>query len=175
MFRQMMRHATSGLFSRKTSPSFVSRASKSTDNEPAPENAEPHPQVTGDVGEWVTLTICARRQANCTNRKGSWKNHSWQVIAEMDKLAQFRMCFPEKWVVEVLIPATNEMLEGNAMDLQEFYVFLGCHFFMASSEGVSDRNLWWSSKPVDMFDGAPFRLNNFMSKKRFLAISLAIT
>ena len=56
------------------------------------------------------------------------------------------------------------------MDLQEFYVFLGCHFAMASFEGVSDRNLWW---PVDMFDGAPFRLNNFMLKKRFLVISLA--
>ena len=144
------------------------------DNEPAPENAEPRPQATGDVGEWVTPTICARRQANCTNRKGSWKNYSWQVIAEMDELAQFRMCFPEKWVVEVLIPATNERLEGDAMDLQEFYVFLGCHFFMASFEGVSDRKMWWSSKPVDMFEGAPFRLNSFMSKKRFLAISAAI-
>jgi hypothetical protein len=85
------------------------------------------------------------------------------------------MCFPEKWVVEVLIPATNERLKGHEMDLQEFYVFLGCLFFMASFEGVSDRNLWWSSKPVDMFDGAPFRLNTFMSKKRFLAISSAIT
>jgi hypothetical protein len=40
-------------------------------NEPALENAEPRPQATGDVGEWVTPTICARRQANCTNCKGS--------------------------------------------------------------------------------------------------------
>ena len=144
------------------------------DNEPAPENAEPPPQATGDVGEWVTPTICPRRQANCTNRKGSWKNYSWQVIAEMDELAQFRMCFPEEWASEVLIPTTNENLEGQGIDLQEFYVFLGCHFFMASFEGISDRKLWWSSKPVDMFEGAPFRLNNFISKKRFLAISVAI-
>ena len=54
------------------------------DNERAPENAEPHPQATGDMGEWVTQRFV----------RDSWKNHSWQVIVEIDELAQFRMCFP---------------------------------------------------------------------------------
>jgi hypothetical protein len=126
------------------------------------------------VGEWVTPTICARKEANRSNRKGTWKNYSWKVISEMDELAQFHMCFPKKWVKDVLIPATNANIGGDPINLFEFYVFLGCHFYMASFEGISDRNLWWSQKDVDMFDGAPFRLNGFMSLNRFKAISAAM-
>jgi hypothetical protein len=60
----------------------------------------------------------------------------------MDELAQFHMCFPKKWVKDVLIPATNANIGGDPINLFEFYVFLGCHFYMASFEGISDRNLW---------------------------------
>ena len=143
------------------------------DNDPAPENADP-PQPTSHVGEWVTPTICARKEANCSNRKGTWKNYSWKAISEMDEFAQFRMCFPEKWVREVVIPATNERIKGDPINLSEFYVFLGCHFFMACFEGISDRNYWWSQKDIDMFEGAPFRLNGFISLNRFKEISAAM-
>lgn len=144
------------------------------DNEPAPENAQPTPQTTAQVGEWITPTVCARRQQNCSNRKGSWKNYSWEVISKMDELAQFRMCFPEKYARDVLIPATNKNIEGDPLCLSEFYVWLGCHFYMACFEGISDRKMWWSSKPVDMFGGAPFRLSQFMSLNRFKAITAAM-
>ncbi|KAL7504256.1 hypothetical protein ACHAXN_002514, partial [Cyclotella atomus] len=101
------------------------------DNEPAPEKAQPTPQTTAQVGEWITPTVCARRQQNCSNRKGSWKNYSWEVISKMDELAQFRMCFPEKYARDVLVPATNKNIEGDPLCLSEFYVWLGCHFYMA--------------------------------------------
>ena len=108
------------------------------DNEPAPENAEPPPQATNQVGEWITLTICPRREANCSNRKGSWKRFAWTVIQEMKELAQFRMCFPEQWVKEVVIPATNNEINGDPLTLSEFYVYLGCHFFMTCFRIISD-------------------------------------
>ena len=79
-----------------------------------------------------------------------WKNNSWHKIQEMDELALFRMCFPEKWVRETLIPATNKEIEGDPLSLSEFYVFLGCHFFMACFEGISNRRLWWSTKPISI-------------------------
>jgi len=34
------------------------------------------------------------------------------------------MCFPEEWVINIIIPMTNKEL-SKKMDLQEFYVFLG--------------------------------------------------
>ena len=34
--------------------------------------------------------------------------------------------------------------------------------------------MWWSEKPIDMFEGAPFRLSEFMSGRRFQNIGAAI-
>ena len=61
------------------------------------------------------------------------------------------------------------------MDLQEFYVFLGCHFFMACFEGISDRRDWWSKQTINMFAGAPFRLSEYMSFNRFAVIAKSMT
>ena len=70
----------------------------------------------------------------------------------MEELALFRMCFPEQWAKDVLIPATNKQItSGNELTLSEFYRYLGCHFYMACFEGVSDRRMWWSSKPVSIW------------------------
>jgi hypothetical protein len=145
------------------------------DNEPAPENAQPAPRASADVGEWITPTICPRRaNTSCSNSKGNWKTQSWQKIKEMDELALFRMCFPEEWAKDVLIPATNKDIEGDKLTLSEFYVYLGCHFFMACFEGISDRRLWWSSKPISMEEGAPFRLQEYITLRRFNAITSAM-
>jgi hypothetical protein len=76
------------------------------------------------------------------------------------------VCFPEEWVINVIIPMTNKKL-SKKMDLQEYYVFVGCIFFMACHNGFPDRDMWWSTKPIVMFGGAPFRLNAYMSRSRF--------
>ena len=62
------------------------------------------------------------------------RQHSWPEISEMTELFLFRMELPEKWVRDVLIPATNEEISGDGITLKEFYVYLGCHFFMACFE-----------------------------------------
>ena len=68
---------------------------------------------------------------------------------------------------------TNKDLSKKTT-LQEFYVFLGCIFYMACYQGIPERELWWSTKPINMFDGAPFRLNAFMTYSRFRYILQAI-
>jgi hypothetical protein len=60
------------------------------------------------------------------------------------------------------------------MDLKEFYVWLGCIFLMSCFQCIEDRDLWWSSKRVDMFEGAPFRLNEYCLKGWFNDIMAAI-
>eukprot|EP00957_Ditylum_brightwellii_P146847 11178763-Ditylum_brightwellii.AAC.1 len=45
---------------------------------------------------------------------------------------------------------------------------------MACFKGVLDRNLWWSPKPIAIDEGAPFRLNNYMSLQRFKAITASL-
>ena len=142
------------------------------DNEPAPENAQAL-EVGEHTGTWEKPQYCCRRANTYSDQAGRFVHHRWDKIAEMDELQLFRMCFPEKWIVDSVIPETNKNL-GTPVDLHEFYVWLGCIFFMSCYLGVEDRDLWWSTKPVNMFEGAPFRLNEFMTKTRFREIMEAI-
>ena len=146
------------------------------DNEPAPENTAPDfaEEAVPTGGTWEKPTYCIRRaNSDFSDSAGKFKSHRWDEIVEYDELELFRMCFPEGYVRDVVIPMTNKTLTTN-MTLKEFYVWLGCLFFMACYEGVPDRDLWWSTKNIDMFDGAPFRLNAYMTKKRFKEITASI-
>jgi hypothetical protein len=110
---------------------------------------------------------------NINNNKGKFNSHCWEDIAEMNELKLFRMCFPEKYINDVIIPETNKCL-GTPMTLQEFYVWLGCIFYMACFEGVGNRVEWWLTTPIDMFKGAPFWLNRFITWNRYVEITSAI-
>jgi hypothetical protein len=144
------------------------------DNKPAPKNAAP-PQVAPPIdGTWEKPMYCNHcANPNFLDTAGRFKNHRWDQIADYNEFGLFRMCFPEDYIRDVVIPTTNKDL-GKKMTLQEFYVWLGCMFFMACYEGVPNWELWWSTKAIDMFDGAPFQLNAFMTKKCFLKITYAI-
>ncbi len=48
---------------------------------------------------------------------------------DYDDFQVFRMCFLEDWLVDVCILMTNKGL-AKKVDLREFYVFLGCIFYM---------------------------------------------
>ena len=142
------------------------------ENLPSDENEN---QIPGVHGEWVTPITCPRRRdLNISDAKGGWKNHSWSSIAEMSEFDLFRMCFPEDFIWDVVIPMTNKYIEGPHITLQDFYVWLGCHFLMALFEGIKNKKMWWSEKPIDMFEGAPFRLWKYMFGRRFQNIGAAI-
>ena len=45
---------------------------------------------------------------------------------------------------------------------------------MAGFEGIENNKMWWSEKPINMFEGAAFRLSEYMSMRRFQNIGTAI-
>ena len=121
------------------------------------------------------MTIClSRGDPNIIDAKGVWKNLSWSLIAEMLEFDIFRMCFPDNFIWEVVVPMTNKYIEGPNMTLQGLYVWLGCHFFMSGFEGIENNKMWWSENPIDMFEGAPFSLSEYMSGRSFQNIGAAI-
>jgi hypothetical protein len=73
----------------------------------------------------------------------------------MNELELFLMCFPVKYIKSIILPKTNKHLQVP-MTMQEFFVFLGCLFFMACHQGVEDRDSWWSTKPITPNEGFPF-------------------
>jgi hypothetical protein len=135
------------------------------DNEdPAPENmVEPPPADAARlIGKWITPAICARKaDAKIKNDEGRWKNREWSTIAEDTEFITFRMCFFENYVVDHMLPATNKYL-STPITLQEFYVFLGCNFFMACFEGISDRKEWWSKEPRVHGERSTFHVIDFL-------------
>ena len=86
----------------------------------------------------------------------------------------FRMCFPDNYIWEVVVPMTNRYIDGPNMTLQDFYVWMGCHFFMEGFEGIEKNKMWWLEKTIDMFEGAPFSLSEYMSGRRFQNIGTSI-
>ena len=92
----------------------------------------------------------------------------------MSEFNLFRMFFPDNYIWGVVVPMTNKYIDGPNMTLQNFYVCLGFLLFMSGFEGIEKNKMWWSEKTIDMFEGAPFRLLEYMSKRRFHNIGTSI-
>ena len=45
---------------------------------------------------------------------------------------------------------------------------------MTGFEGIDNNKMWWSEKPIDMFEGVPFRFLEYMFGQRFQNIGAAI-
>ena len=132
------------------------------DEDVAPENVTDAPATV--TGRWERPRTCPRRSdTNARNVEGSWKSKAWSAIRESERFAVFRMCMPEEYLKTVVIPETNKNLEGDKLTLSELYKWLGCRFFQACFLGVSPVSKWWSSRQIEKFRGAPFRLNDVMS------------
>ena len=143
------------------------------DEDVAPENITTTPQTC--AGKWEKPRTCPRRSdVNVSNQSGNWKAKAWSHIARMDEFSCFRMCMPEQFIRDTIIPATNKKILGDPLTLSEFYKWLGIRFYMACFVGVTPINLWWSTKDVDRYEGAPFRLNDIMSLNRFRNIDSAM-
>ena len=144
------------------------------DNEPLPENVEPDPTPNITPGEWINLRQCIRESSPHNGKlEGRWKNKSWAEISRMSPLQIWLMCMPVDYLENVVIKKLNDVLDVPT-DLQEFVTVLGCIHFMACYQGVSDRRDWWSMKPISTKEGAPFRLNEYISWKRFDKITSAM-
>ena len=144
-------------------------------NDPAHENAQPSAPSTQTIWQWVTPTFFLRRaDVNYLNTKCVWRLHSWPKISEMTEISLFRMALTEQCVRDVLISATKKKIAGDNIILQEFYVYLGCQFFMEFFEGIYDQRLWWSLEPVSIREGAPFYLQKYMALRRFISITSAM-
>ena len=157
------------------------------DNDPAPENvpdsapggsaggrsrsansaAAPARPKIGDVWNWCAPNVCPRRAQGVTDAGARFSNHSWDTISNMTPLQVFFLCYPQKYLTEVVIPATNSNLTLGPTNLSEIISFFGCIFFMSCFQGVEERRDWWSKTPPSMESGAPFRLNEYMSRDRF--------
>ena len=77
------------------------------------------------------------------------------------------------YIKNTVLPETNKYVSVE-ISLQEFFVFLGCLFFMACHPFDGRREVWWSREPIPAREGAPFCLNNYITRNRFKEIMRSI-
>ncbi len=110
------------------------------DNEPLDKGAAPPPPIIEYNGphNFTVPMHCPCRERNMIDLRGKWAHHRWDEIASMMEFKLFRMTFSEDFIKDVIIPTMNDKL-GSPLMLGEFYKWLGCNFFMACFQGISDR------------------------------------
>lgn len=102
---------------------------------------------------------------------------SLELFTPVEYFLQF---FPVKFMVNVVIPATNvtgsSLPEGSwtkGLSLTEFFNWIGVWLYITAFD-FSERRDFWSTDPVDLEHPLP-RLNGIMSCTRFEAIISALT
>ena len=141
------------------------------DNDPAPENVPvPGDQAVQSVleTEWGHSGLCFRRQENLSKQKA--RLH-FPVDKTMDdvNLQLFEGLFPKEYLENVVLTETNQHL-NDPLSYGELLRWIG----LLSTVDGSDRRSFWSTKAINMYEGAPFQIQHFMSRTCFEAILSAI-
>ena len=150
------------------------------DNMPAPENV-PTPnerEATAELYEgqsWGWDGFCERRSNGFTNSNPFIRGLQEHLMYHMSYMMMF-LVFSPKLLVQMVIKETNKKLikEGKReLTYGEFLLFIGLQMFMSTLTGFSRKD-FWSQSPIGLSHGAPYRLNEFMSKSRFDSIMEAL-
>ena len=142
------------------------------DNDPAPENVpSPSENVDGCIyKEWHSVPYCDRRLCGANDVQPSLIRADSTMHTVLGYFTHF---LPIVYFKTAVLPATNAHL-SDALSWEEFLRFLGLIFLMATSQGSARREYWANDAP-QMFSGAPFRLQNFVSRRRFEMILKHLT
>jgi hypothetical protein len=148
------------------------------DNEPAPENIPPA-RVNNNRQEppervWGWSGIDHRKQANGLRSSARINCLSGIALQGATTLTMFLLFFPRKFLEDVILAETNKKIKGMPITFGEMLRFLGLWLYMGTLKGFR-RSDYWSSKPISMYEGAPYRFIEYMTLKRFEAILLALT
>ena len=81
--------------------------------------------------------------------------------------------FPKQYIEKVILLETNKNLE-EPMTLGEFLRWIGIWLFLSTVSGFR-RQDFWSSRPIDRNEGAPYRINDWMARHRFDKILAALS
>ncbi|KAL7476670.1 hypothetical protein ACHAW6_002512 [Cyclotella cf. meneghiniana] len=99
--------------------------------------------MTPKLGWLEDLRTCSQKaDTNATNRKGTFVLKTWAQIGNMDVLSMFHLCFPEKYVINELIPTTNRNIKGVSFMWYWDDVFSWCvsmAFLISASVGVKNQ------------------------------------
>ena len=150
------------------------------DNEPAPENI-PTNETLGETNQqWGWDGIDQRNRSNFFDvspvLQHRLPNLCRNTICGNAIVHLFLILFPRRFLEEMVLESTNKNLQEDCSEITfgELLRFIGLWFFLATTSGFSRRD-YFSSLSVNVKFGAPYRLNQYMSRNRFEQILQAIS
>ena len=155
------------------------------ENDPAPKNIPGVPNNTpansqDDNSNHVKAApelwegVCPRKSLNTPNTGATLRGVSEETIGGMNYISMFLLCLPVKFIKEVVVEQTNKKINGEQLTFGEFLRWVRLWLFMATTSGFSRRE-YFSTVEINSNSGAPYRLNCWMSKRRFDDILGALT
>ena len=111
-----------------------------------------------------------RRQIVAMNHKPSLKV---RYNEKLNRAETFELMFMKDYVKDVIISDINKTIEGPRVTYGGYLRWLGLWFLMSTVIG-SLRDAFFSHRPSDKFSEAPFRLTQYMRKRRFERILKAV-
>ena len=145
------------------------------DTRPNEENIGATTTTVGQVTyqPWGWDGIDPHKQANNQRSNPIFNVDQGRPIDDDNLLMSiFLNMLPWDFFTKTILPETNKHLT-NDLTVGEFLRFIGLWLIMATTEG-NQRNDFWASTPVSIFDGAPFRLNEYITGRRFKKILSAL-
>ena len=141
------------------------------DNESSPENVpdtEPLPECNQT---WGWNGIDYRAQSKSMNLQPTLARSLDEITSDPCRrtlLSLFMTNFPMSYLVQCILKETNKNLEPDIAEvsLGELLRFIGIWFFLATSAGFPRRD-YFSKTQVNFLNGAPYRVNIWMSRNRF--------
>ena len=133
------------------------------DSQLAPENI-PTMADTPSIISTEPEGVWFRKEVNCPNSPAVLVRPVDTTRDDIN-LQLFERLFPKNFLQEVMIPTMNWKL-SNAVSYGELLSWIGLWILMSMVDG-SDHWSFWSSRDVNIYEGALFRLMQFMSQNRF--------
>ena len=148
------------------------------DNDPAPENIPDHEPLAETNQTWGWNGLDYRALKNGTNVRPVLCHGLNEIPADPCRrtlLSLFMTLFPMEYLEEHILKATNKNLDPGVTEISlgELLRFFGIWFFLATTAGFPRRD-YFSKTPVNFLNGAPYRVNMWMTRNRFDTILKAL-
>ena len=137
-----------------------------TENAPTQQQPQQGKENQGGEVRKSEGIICPQKANNVQNYFSCFRNYTQEEVLNMSKLELFLFFFPFGYLNTTLIPKIIKVL-NDPLDLGESMKCVGCWLYMDCWVGITDRRDWWPVTMPVMHRGAPFWLNQYMSRHRF--------
>ena len=114
---------------------------------------------------WGHYGFCYRKSNNLADTQATLVNNVDTTRDDVN-LQLFEWLFPCKYVEDVILTETNKVLDQQPVTYGELLHWIGLWVLISTVDG-SDRHSFWSSKSMNMYEGAPFRLGEYMTRTHF--------